>query len=91
MPRCSFTQHLTVARVKRGVQRQGAVTVVLKAVALEPPRRQRQNRIEQVEGLNGGFFVDPKYRPMLVRFYVQANNVGRLSLEVGIVGGHVSV
>ena len=58
VPRGGFAHHLAVASVKRGVQRKSAVTVVLKAVALEPPRRQWQNRVEPVQGLDGGLFVD---------------------------------
>src|SRR6267154_15409 len=90
MTRGSFAYHFAIARVKRGVQRKGAVAVVLKAMALEPSRRQWQNRIEPVQGLDGGLFVDAKHRRMLGRFYVQPNNVGRLGLEVGVVGGHVA-
>ena len=44
MARGSFAYHFAIASVKRGVQRKGAVAVVLKTMALEPPRRLRRNR-----------------------------------------------
>jgi hypothetical protein len=36
--RGSFPYHFAIASVKRGVERKGPVAVVLKAMALEPPR-----------------------------------------------------
>jgi hypothetical protein len=88
--RGGFGQHLAIARVKRGIQRKRAVAVVLKAVALQPPRRQWQDRIEPIQGLDGGLFVDAKHRRMLGRFDVQPNNVGGLELKIRIVGSHVT-
>jgi hypothetical protein len=90
VPRGGFAHHRAIARVKRGIQRKSAVAVVLKAVALQSPGRQWQDRIEPVQGLAGGLFVDAKHRRMLGRFDVQPNNIGRLTLKVGIVGGHVA-
>ena len=72
MTRGSFAYHFAIASVKRGVQRKGAVAVVLKTMALEPPRRQWQNRIEAVQGLDGGLFVDAKHCSMLRRFDIRA-------------------
>ena len=90
VPRGGFAHHLAAVRVKRGGQRKSAVTVVFKPVALEPPRRQWQHRVEPVQGLDGGLFVDAKHRRMLGRFDVKPNNIGGLSLKVGVVGGHVA-
>ena len=65
--RGGFAHHRAIARVQRGVQREGAVAVVLKAVAFQSPRRQWQDRIEPIQGLDGGLFVYAKHRRMLRR------------------------
>ena len=66
------------------------MAIVFKTVALQPPGRQWQHRIKPVQGLDGGLFVHAKHRRMLRRFDVQSDNIGRLSLKVGVVGGHVA-
>ena len=88
--RGSFADHLAAFGVKRGVQRKRPVPVILKAVALQPPGRQRQHRIEPVQGLNGGLFVHAKHCRMLRRFDVQPDNISRLEFEIRVVGGHVA-
>ena len=65
--RGGFAHHLAIASVKRGVPRKGAVAIVFKAVALQPPGRQWQHRIKPVQGLDGGLFVHAKHRRMLRR------------------------
>jgi hypothetical protein len=88
--RGGFAHHLAIASVKRGIQRKGAVAVVLKAVALQSARRQWQHRIEPIQSLDGSLFVDAKHRRMLRRFDIQPNNIGRLELEIRVVGSHVA-
>jgi hypothetical protein len=46
MPRGGFAQHFAAVGVKRGVQRERPVPIILKAMALQPPWRQRQHRIK---------------------------------------------
>src|SRR5579863_6606786 len=46
--------------VQSRVQRQRAVAVVLKPMTLQASRRQRQHRVEPVQGLNRGLLVDAK-------------------------------
>jgi len=58
--RGGFAHHLAIASVKRGVQRKGAVAVVLKAVTLQSARRKWQRRIEPILSLDGSLFVDAK-------------------------------
>jgi hypothetical protein len=41
-------------------------------------------------GLDGGLLVDAKHRRMLRWLYVQPNNIGRLKLEIRVVGSHVA-
>ncbi len=88
--RNGFAHYLAIARVKRGVQRKGAVAIVFKTMALQPPGREGQHRIKPVQGLDGGFFVHAKHGRMLGRFDVQPDNIGRLGLEIGVVGSHVT-
>ena len=65
--------------------------VVLEAVALGAAGRQRQHGIEAVERLNGGFLVDGEDRRVVRRIDVQADHVGGLRFEVGIVRLHVAL
>ncbi len=66
------------------------MAVVLKSVPLRPSRRQWQHGIQTIQGLDGGLLVDAKHGRMLRRIEVQPDDVGRLGLELGVVGGHVS-
>jgi len=52
VPLCSFAQHLAGLGVEGGVQRERAVTEVLKAVPLGPARGERQDGIFAIQGLN---------------------------------------
>jgi len=51
------------------------MTVVLKAVAFSPARRQRQDRIQAVQGLNGRFLIDTKHSRMLRGVDIETNNI----------------
>ena len=83
--RGGLAQHLAGLRVERRVQRQRAVAVVLKAVPLGAPGRQRQHRIEPVQGLDRRLLIHAKHRRMLRRIHIQPDDIGRLGLEVRIV------
>ena len=85
-----LAQHLAGLGVEGGVQRQRAVPEVLEAMALGAPGRQRQHRILAVQRLDRGLLVHAEHRRMLRRVQVQPDHVGRLGLEVRIVGGQVA-
>ena len=53
--------------------------------------RQRQHAVAAIQGLNGGLFVHAEDGSMTGRIEVEADDIGRLALEVGIVGGHVAL
>src|SRR5580765_6457150 len=82
-------QHLSAPGFQRGVQGQGSVAKVFKAVRLGPPRRKRQHRIQSIQGLNRGLFINAKDCGMGRRLQIEANDVGRLGLEVRIIADHV--
>ena len=86
-----LAQHLAGLGVEGRVQRQRAVAVVLEAMALGAPRRQRQHRILAVQRLDRGLLVDAEHRRVLRRVQVQPDHVGRLGLEVRVVGGQVAL
>ena len=71
MPSSRFAEHLTSLGVEGSVQRQGAVTKVLKAVPFGAPRGQRQNRILAIPGLDGGLFIHAQHRGMRRRIQIQ--------------------
>ena len=91
MTGCGLAQHLPGAGVEGGIQREGAVTKVFKAMALSTSRRKWQHRIFSIQGLNGRFLIDREDRRMLRRINVQPDNVGCLSLKLRVVAGQVSL
>jgi hypothetical protein len=54
--RSGFAENLARLGVERGVERQGAVPIILEAMAFEPPGRERQHRIEPIKRLDRGLF-----------------------------------
>ena len=91
MTGCGLAQHLPGAGVEGGIQREGAVTKVFKAMALRTSRRKWQQGIFSIQGLNGRFLIDREHRRMLRRIDVQPDNVGCLSLKLRVVAGQVSL
>src|ERR1700731_2728087 len=86
----SLTKDLAAFGVERGVERERAMPIVLKAVALSSPRAKRQHRVEAIEGLNRGLLIDTEYRGVLRRIDVEPDHIGGLALEVWIIRGHVA-
>ncbi len=84
-------EHLARLRVQRGEERQRAMPVVLESVSLGAAGRERQHGIEAVQRLDGRLLVDVKDRRVFRRIDVQADHVGGLRLEVGIVRLHVAL
>jgi len=66
------------------------VTVVLEAVAFGTSRRERQDGIETIQGLNGGLLIDAEHGRVLRRTQIEAEDVGGFGFELGIVAGHVA-
>src|SRR5690349_12661774 len=85
-----FAQYLTRLGIESRVQRQGAVTKVLKSVPLDSPWRQRQHRIKAIKGLNRSLFVDTEHRPMCRRIQIQPNDVSRFGFKLRVIRGHVA-
>ena len=83
--------HAAGLGVQRGIQRKRSMPVVLEAVTLGASRRERQNGIEPIQGLDGGLLIDAKHGGMLRRPQIQADNVGGFAFELGIVAGHVTL
>jgi hypothetical protein len=84
-----FAQDFSTADVQGRIQRKGAVAVILKAMSLGSPGRKGQDGIEAIEGLDSALFIDAKDRSVSRRVQIQADNVGRLLFEVGIIAQHV--
>ena len=74
---------LAGALVQRREQGEGAVPVVLEAVAFRPSGRQRQDGVETIEGLNGRLLIDGEHGGVLRRVEVQPDDIGRFRFEVG--------
>src|SRR6266404_7138839 len=89
--RCRAANDFSCFGVKRGVQREGAVTVVFESMSLCSARRQRQYGIQSVQRLDAGLFINAENHRMLRRLHIQSNDVSRFLLKVGIVGHHVAL
>jgi hypothetical protein len=66
------------------------VAVILKTVALSATRRERQDGVQTIQRLNGGFFIDAKHRRMVWRTQIEPDDVGRLGFKLRIVACHIS-
>lgn len=62
---------------------------IFKPMALGAAGRQRQDRIEAIESLNGRLFIDTKDGGVGRRLKVETDNGGRLGLEIRVIAGHV--
>ena len=85
-----FAVDATGGGIERGIQGERSVAIVLEAVAFGASRRERQDGIETIQGLNGGLLIDAEHGGVLRRAQIQAEDVGRLAFEIGIVAGHVA-
>ena len=86
----SLAKDFSASGIQGSVERKGAVAVILETMSLGPARRKGQNRIQTVQGLDSSLFVYAKDGGMIRRVQIQANNVGGLLLEVGILAQHVT-
>ena len=66
------------------------MAVVLEAVTFGASRRERQDGIETVQGLNGGLLIDAEHGRMLRRAQIKAEDVSGFAFEFRIVAGHVA-
>ena len=67
------------------------MAVILKSVTFCPTGGERKNRIQTIESLNRGLFIDAKDSRMLRGMDVETDDVGGLGLEIRIVGCHVAL
>jgi len=68
--RSGLAQHFAGLGIEGRVQRERAMAVVLKAMPLSPASRERQHRIEPVEGLDGRLLINAEHRGVLRRVQV---------------------
>ena len=66
------------------------MAVVLEAVPFGASRRERQDGVETVQGLNGGLLIDTEHGRMLRRAQIEAKDVSGFAFELGIVACHVA-
>src|SRR5207249_1090659 len=85
MPLSGLAEHFTGLGVEGRIERQSAVTEVLKAMSFRPARGQRQHGVFAIQGLNVRLFIDAEHRSVRWRVQIQPDNVSRLLLKVRIV------
>ena len=89
MARRGFADDGAGLGVEGCIQREGAMPIVFKPVAFSASRRQGQDRVEPVEGLDMGFLVHAEDRGVLRGIHVKPNNVSGLRFKVWIIRRHV--
>ena len=67
------------------------MTDVIKAMACGPARRERQHRVEPIQRLDGGLFIDAEHRGVRGRSQIQPENGRGLVLEIGVRTGDVAL
>lgn len=82
-------EHRAAASLERGIEREGAVTGIFKAMPLDTTGRQWQHWIQPIQRLDRRLLIHTEDGGMLRRIHVQPNDISRLALEVGIVRRHV--
>jgi hypothetical protein len=60
-----FAVHATGCGIQRRIQGQGSMPVVLEAVTLGTSGRERQDRVQAIQGLNGRLLLDAEHGGML--------------------------
>src|ERR1700730_2983990 len=65
------------------------MTKIFKAMPLGSARGERQNRVKSVECLDCALLFDTEHCSVERWLQVQANDVGRLLLKLGVSAGHV--
>jgi len=89
VPRRGFAQNLTGLGIESGIQRQGAVTKILKAVPFRMARGDWQHRVLAIQGSDRSLFIHAKHCGMRRQVQIQPENIGGLLLGIRIVRGHV--
>jgi hypothetical protein len=62
---------------------------VFESVTFGAPRREGQDGVETVKGLDGALFIDTENGCMGRRFQVEPNDCGRLALEPRVIADHI--
>ena len=77
--------------IESGKKGEGSMAYILEPMALGPTRREGQDGVLAVQGLDGRFLIHTEDRSMLGRMQVETDDIGGLGLEVGIIGRHVAI
>src|SRR6185503_9100563 len=86
----SFSQHLSGGGIQSSIQRQRSMAIILKTVTLGTPGRERQNRVQPIQSLDGGLLINTKNRRVLGRFEIQTNDIGRFPFKCRVIGQHIT-
>src|ERR1700722_19877390 len=87
----SLTEYLTCFGVESGIQRERAMSVVLKAMTFRAARRKGKDGILPIQRLNGALFIDAEHHGMLRRAQIQSDNVSSLGFKVRVIGRQIAL
>ena len=77
-------------RIERRVERECPVAGVLEAVAFRAAGGERKDRIESIQGLKTGLFVQTEHGGMARRMEIQADDVSRFPFKVRVGGPDIA-
>lgn len=86
-----LSQSLATAGVEGCIERERAVTLVLKTVSFGPPRGERQHRVQSIQRVDRSLLVNAEHCGMLRRVQIEANDDVGLAFRARIVRCHVRV
>src|SRR3954454_6672212 len=86
----SLAMNLAGLHVESGIQGESSVSKVFEPVPFGSARRQGQHRIQPVQSLYRGLFIDAENGGVRGRIQVQADDRRRFLFEIGIIAGHIT-
>jgi hypothetical protein len=84
-----LAQDFAGGRVQGRIEGKSAVAKVFESVTFGAPRRERQDGVETVKGLDGALFIDTENSCMGRRLQVETDDSGRLLLKLWVIADHV--
>jgi len=84
-----FAKDLPAGHFQCGVEGECPMPEVFESVALDPSRRQRQDGIESIKGLDGRLLINAEHRSVSWGSKVKTDDIGSFGFKGGIITGHI--
>jgi hypothetical protein len=87
MPSVALRKDFPRPHIKGGEEIDGAMADILKLLAFDQPRTQRQGGVQAFQGLDVGFLIEAENSTAPGRMQVELKNLGHLFLKQGVGAG----